>query len=193
MEFPAANLRPAKRSELMATIVFGLMVLLCGCSGTANNTDVNAPATVVQPSGGNNDARDKDAVEKSEPSEVDVPHNDEVQGLVKATLLDFNEAVQVRDFSEFYTSISDEWQMSITPEKFEEAFSEFIEKGVDISQISALDASFSSAPRVVKDSGRDVLSIEGSYETVPVKTKFELKFISEGGDWKLSRIRVVVK
>src|SRR5690606_101168 len=120
----------------------------------------------------------------------DVPSEREVERLVKTTLLDFNDAVQKGDFTDFHTKISKFWKRTASPEKFNQSFSEFIEKRVDISSIKGKTAVFSPEPSVSRKSGYKVLSAKGRYITSPLPTRFELEYINEGGAWKLVSIRV---
>lgn len=141
------------------------------------------------------DTNDKDKSKsstKADASKKEVPSEAEAQEMARATLLEFNKAIKNEDFTDFYDTISKTWQKEITPEKFKEAFSSFIKKEVDISGISSEDASFISPPAVSKEQGFDTLTLDGEYDTKPSKTKFELKYIPEGDEWKLSRIRVVL-
>lgn len=139
-----------------------------------------------------NDGDKTSSSTKADASKSEVPSDNEAQEMARATLLEFNKAIQNEDFTDFYDSISKTWQKEITPEKFKEAFSAFIEKKVDISGISSEDATFTTQPEVKKEQGFDMLTLEGEYDTKPSKTKFELKYIPEGNEWKLSRIRVVL-
>lgn len=134
----------------------------------------------------------KKPITQADASKKEVPSDDEAQEMAKATLLEFNKAIQKEDFTDFYDTISRIWKKEITPQKFNEVFAEFIEKKVDISNISSEDADFSPDPEVKKEQGYDMLTLSGEYDTLPSKTKFELKYIPQGKEWKLSRIRVVL-
>ncbi len=133
----------------------------------------------------------KTSAEKSDASKQEVPSNEEAQELTKATLLEFNKAVQQEDFTDFHDSISKAWQQQITPQSFNKEFADFIEKQIDISEISSLDASFTSSPAVKQEQGIDMLILEGEYDTTS-KTQFALKYIPEGKEWKLASIRVFI-
>ena len=135
------------------------------------------------------DTGTKSSATKADASKQEVPANDEAQEMTKATLLEFNKAVQQEDFTDFHDSISKAWQGQITPQKFNEAFAFFIENKIDISDISSLDADFSPSPEVKKEQGVDMLILEGEYDTKKT-TKFLLKYIPEGKEWKLISIRV---
>lgn len=161
------------------------------------NGKMTLDGIVFSQSGSSDDSDKKDSDKsksstKADASQKEVPSDAEAQEMARATLLEFNKAIKNEDFSDFYDTISKTWQKEITPEKFKEAFSAFIEKGVDISDISSEDATFTSPLAVNKEQGFDMLTLEGEYDIKPSKMKFELKYIPEGEDWKLSRIRVVL-
>lgn len=157
-----------------------------GSNGNSNNSatqpNTEAPAATPDPA---------NEVKRADASKAEVPANEEAQQMAKETLLEFNAAIQKGDFSNFYDSISDTWKKEIDAKTFEEAFSEFIEKKVDISAIAAKDAEFSPEPKIAKEQGFDMLTLAGSYNITP-QTQFELKYIPEGKQWKLSRIRVML-
>jgi len=71
-----------------------------------------------------------------------------------------------------------------------DSFQAFIDKSISIKDISSLDASFSPAPSVGRVLGFKTLIVEGKYSTNPNLTKFELNYIANGKDWKLSKIVV---
>ncbi len=127
---------------------------------------------------------------KADASKGEMPSDEELQEMAKATLLDFNAAVQKDDFTEFYETICEPWKKQVTAETLRKSFGEFVQKGIDISPISSLDAEFSPAPEIGREVGFKTLKLKGSYSTNPNKTKFELNYIPEGKEWKLSKIIV---
>lgn len=162
----------------------------CNNLGTSTeNTNNAAPSTNTATPENTPDPANE--VKRADASKAEVPSNEEAQQMAKATLLEFNAAIQKGDFSNFYDSISDTWKKEIDPKTFEEAFSEFIEKKVDISALAAKDAEFSPEPKIEKEQGFNMLTLAGSYNITP-QTQFELKYIPEGKEWKLSRIRVML-
>lgn len=123
-------------------------------------------------------------------SKSEMPADDELQAMTKQTLLDFNKAVKDADFTDFYAGIAKEWQKQTTPDKMKDTFSGFIDKKIDISDIGSLDAEFSPSPSIGREVGFKTLMLEGKYSTSPQLTKFELNYIANGKDWKLSKIVV---
>lgn len=141
----------------------------------------------------NEDKNDDDRGKKIDSSSGEVPSDSDLQSLTKTTLLDFNDAIQKGDFDDFHAKISETWQKEISPERFNQAFKSFIENNVDISEIESMEADFSPKPRITKSRGDDLLKLDGSYDTSPEPTKFELEYIPEDGEWKLTRIRIRTK
>jgi hypothetical protein len=178
---------------LVLTLLF---VVALGCSfdlGKKLNTSTETSASpTLSPKKGSEETEAKKPITQADASKKEVPSDDEAQEMVKTTLLDFNKGIQKEDFTDFYDTISRTWKKEITPQKFNEAFAEFIEKKIDLSDISSEEADFSPSPSVAKEQGFDMLTLAGEYETSPTKTKFELKYIPQGKDWKLSRIRVIL-
>lgn len=130
----------------------------------------------------------KNSGRKADASKGEIPSEDELQDLVKTTILDFDEAVQSADFTTFYSKISKLWQRQTSPAKLEDSFSVFIEGKNNFSGISSKEADFSSNPRVDDSKGFKELVLEGSYDTSPLPTKFTLKYTPEGKNWKLTGI-----
>ncbi|MGH7782937.1 MAG: hypothetical protein ACREO5_03725, partial [Candidatus Binatia bacterium] len=127
---------------------------------------------------------------KSDASKGEVPGDDELQAMTKETLLDFNSAVQKGDFTDFYSHISKEWQKQTSPDSMKTTFQGFIDKSIDITNIGKLEAEYSPSPTVGREVGFKTLMLQGKYSTSPQLTKFELNYIANGKDWKLSKIVV---
>ncbi len=127
---------------------------------------------------------------KADASKSEIPSDDELQSMVKTTLLDFNDAVLSDDFNNFHSTICQPWQKEMSPEKFRTEFQEFVTKRIDIKDIKSYDAEFTPAPTISKVVGYRTLLVEGKYQTRPKLTKFTLNYIPEGKQWKLSRIEV---
>lgn len=123
-------------------------------------------------------------------AKYEVPGDEQMQEMTRTALMDFNEAVQDGDFTDFHSKISKMWQKQTTPEKFNQAFGEFINKKVDISNISSSEPEYSSAPAVEEDKGMRKLIARGCYDVSPRPVGFTLKWIPEAKEWKLFGIEV---
>lgn len=119
-----------------------------------------------------------------------VPADAELRTLVTDSLVQFNKAVQAKDFTQFYGSISNVWQDQTTPEKLKQIFQEFIDKKVNISGVADVAPNLDPRPTIDK---RGVLVVAGEYPTTPAVVTFRLEYLKEAEQWKLVGINVSVK
>lgn len=111
-----------------------------------------------------------------------MPNEAELRKLVKETLLEFNKAVRADNFDPFYATISEYWKKQISPAELAAALHDFVDKKVDVSIIGNLTAKFDPAP-VIDDNG--FLVISGKYLNKDGRLSFQMKYLLEGGVWKL--------
>lgn len=147
-----------------------------------------------------NTPKDKPSNTKSTPStssetkanaaKWEVPEDAEMQDMTHTALMDFNDAVAQGDFTDFHSKISKTWQKQTTPEKFNQAFDQFIAKKVDISNVADSQAKYTSGPSVEQDLGMKKLIAKGCYDVSPRPVGFTLKWIPEGKEYKLFGIEV---
>jgi hypothetical protein len=177
-------------SGVIALGIVSTIALGCNCNKDFGNlgTNTESNTTVANTEATPKKTSPEDAL--SDSSRGDVPSEREMERLVKRTLLDFNDAVQKGDFTDFHSKISKVWKKTASPEKFNQGFSEFIQKKIDISNIEGKVASFDPQPNVKRKSGYKVLEAKGKYDTSPLPVRFENEYIQEDGDWKLISIRV---
>jgi hypothetical protein len=177
-------------SGIIALVVISAIGLGCFCNkdkfgGLTNSGSTTTPSPVASPS-----PAPTKSYTKADASKAVVPSDDEMQDIVKRTLLDFNDALQKEDFTDFHKTISKVWQKQITPEKFKESFQTFIDGNTDLSPISSMNAKFTSPAEITKSTGVKTLEAKGEYATSPNSTEFELKYIAEGKEWKLIGLKV---
>jgi hypothetical protein len=115
------------------------------------------------------------------------PADAELRKLVRQTLLDFNEAVQAKDFAAFHARASTPLRQQITPDKLREAFQAFIDRKVNIAPVKDVEAKFAGPPKV---DGDGVMTVKGEYPTRPTRTAFQLKYYQEKGEWKVLGVNV---
>lgn len=196
---------------VFALVIVGSIILGCECNKQIGSTPDSSNTSTSNTTGGpsknspfskdtGKDTTDKDTTNdgdskdtnytKADASKKEVPSDAEMQEMAKATLLDFNDALQAADFSDFYNHISKAWQKQTSPDKLKQGFQAFIDGKTDISNIKPMEATFTSAPAVSKNLGYDMLMVKGEYPTSPIKTTFELNYVPEGKEWKLALIRV---
>lgn len=129
----------------------------------------------------------------SNDSKPEIPSKDKLQTLVKTTFLDFNDAVQGEDFTDFHKKIAKVWRDTSTPEKLAEAFKSFTDDKENYNfkrAVAPLDAVFTPDPVIEKVSDMDALIVKGHYPTKPARANFELKYVMDDGNWKLIGINV---
>lgn len=119
-----------------------------------------------------------------------IPAEKILQEMTETVLLDFDAAVRNDDFSDFYSKISAFWQRQTSAAALKTVFQEFIDRKVYISEIAERKPKFSPKPMIKKDSGLNILVVQGRYATEPLPVKFILKFIRERNEWKLWGIDV---
>lgn len=192
--------RDNRISGLIAFTIIGLIALGCTCNkdfnlGTNNASNSNSTtfANTSSSPTANTASTPKTDVPDADASTGKMPSEAQLQELARETVLDFNDAIQSEDFTAFHSKISKPFQKQASPERFKQVFAEFLNNNIDFKEVEDLTAEFSPAPALGKESGYNVLSLNGSYATSPRRTKFELKYIPEGKEWKLIFIRISTK
>lgn len=119
----------------------------------------------------------------------DTPSEDEVKRLVTESLMQFNQAVQAKDFNSFYSYIAPFWQKQTTAEKLQETFQGFIDKNINVGWIENVTPTFDSAPSIAGD----VLTASGTFDGSASAVTFKLDYKKEEGAWRLIGINVSVR
>lgn len=187
-------------SGLIALAVVGMIVLGCNCNKSldlsnlgkneSNSTTVSNTSSDNSNSYSNSSKTSPKSVTPADASTGEIPNNDQLEALARETILDFNDSIQKGDFADFRSTVSKPFQKSASTERFNEAFKEFLTAKPDFSEVASLPATFTSTPVIERELGYKTLKYNGTFNTSPRPTKFELKYIPEGKDWKLIFIRV---
>ena len=181
-------------SGLFALAVISSIGTGCFCNkdkfNSLTNSTSGSPTPTASPSA---TATVKKDYTKADASKNEIPKDDEMQDIVKKTLLDFNGSLQKEDFSSFYATISKFWQKQTSPDKLKNSFQSFIDGDADLNPISSMTATFKRGPETTRSLGMKTLEVDGEYPTSPIITTFELKYIAEGKEWKLAGINVQTK
>jgi hypothetical protein len=119
-----------------------------------------------------------------------VPPQAEIEALVARTLLDFNAAVQDKDFTAFHASLSRAMRQKYTAEQIQGVFHKFIAQGINIAPIQGVKPQFDPEPTLTNDGA---LELKGHYPTSPSQVIFDLRYVREGGQWRIISINVRVK
>jgi hypothetical protein len=173
-------------SGLIALAVVGSIVLGCNCNkefGTNTSSTSNSSTTTTPAD--------------TKPSDTDgVPSTSVVEGLVKDTIAEFNDAVQSGDFSAMHANASQDFQSTYSVEEMETAFKSYTEKKKVVapifSKIPSMSADFSSPPGLRTEKSLKILMAKGEFNTKPYKTRFDFEYVMRGGEWKLLKLIVNV-
>lgn len=176
-------------SGTIALLIISAIGLGCFCNKDKIGSLTNSGSTSPTPASSPSPSATK-SYTKADASKAEIPSEDELQDMVKRTLLDFNAALQKEDFTDFHSTISKVWQKQTTPEKMKSNFQSFIDGEADLSSISSMKANFTSPAEITKSTGVKTLETKGDYPTSPNPSTFELKYIAEGKEWKLIGLNV---
>lgn len=119
-----------------------------------------------------------------------VPERATIRDMVRTSLTDFNKAVQSGDFAEFHKTLAMPFREQFSAERIKDAFQSFIERKIDLRGALGLDPVFAPEPAI---GARQVLRVVGYFPSTPSRLHFDLKYVPEGGAWKLLSISVNVK
>ena len=185
--------RDTRLSGVIAFSIVALIALGCTCNKyfdtNSGSTDNSSRASNTSTDSNSS----KPAATKADASTGNVPTDAQLQEIAKTTVLDFNSAIQSADFSSFHKTISKPFQKQVSVDRFKQVFQQFIDAKIDLSGVRSLDADFTTPPVVASSLGVKRLELKGSYPTSPRHTRFDLKYIPEGKDWKLIAIEINTK
>jgi hypothetical protein len=116
-----------------------------------------------------------------------MPDDKEIRRLVRDSMNDFAQAVQKRDFSEFYQHVSNAWREKLTEPQLERAFKGFMDQEINLTGVVDQTPIFDTQP-VISTEGK--LVIDGHYPTTPYEVLFSFKFTFEKPEWKLFGVEV---
>ncbi|NNE99377.1 MAG: hypothetical protein HKN25_10200 [Pyrinomonadaceae bacterium] len=183
-------------SGVLALMIISLIVLGCTCNekdgfsfgkNDSDTADTGNTSTVEE------EEKEPEELSRDVKASRSAPSEEDLQRLVKTTMLDFSQAIKDEDFSEFYKHISKFWQKQIKADKFDQVFKAFMVANWDGSSIRTMKADITSGPTVRASRLTKRLEVKGAYDTSPRSTKFDLGYIEEDGLWKLYKINVSTK
>ena len=116
-----------------------------------------------------------------------VPNDKQSQELIRTTLQKFNDAIQQKDFDDFYQSIATDWQSQISQTHMARAFQGFIDQKIDISAIKTTELKLNEPPFI----NREGCLVVRGYSKIPAYlVNFTLTYKYELPNWKLTGIVV---
>ena len=123
-----------------------------------------------------------------------LPTASKTQAMLRATLLDFADAVESENFSDFRSKSSEDFQVTFTPEQLSTIFRGFIDKKETVlpvlRNVRGKRARFTRGPLIRTEKGYKILVVEGYFPTLPYKTNFEMEYEWTQGTWKILKIQV---
>lgn len=111
-----------------------------------------------------------------------LPEEREIKQLILRTLEKFDEAVQQKSFTDFYSSVAVAWQKQLTVGQLERAFQPFTNAGVRFGGLNEAEMQFDGPPTI---NSEGILVINGHFHTAPYQVYFNMKFVYELPRWKL--------
>lgn len=119
-----------------------------------------------------------------------MPEKQEIDMMVKKALVEFNQAVQKKDFSDFQSQLAKAFKDKFSPDDLKNAFQVFINKKIDFSDVS--DSYIFLSQEAIYDSYGDLILkgfaiIDNGYPNI---VEFALDYRWENDKWKLIQIEV---
>lgn len=176
-------------SGLFALTIVALIALGCSCNDKLSKIgdEVNkAAANAAKQAGTKGVSTDDDS------SDVELPNNDVVEGLVKETIQKFSDGVDSGDFQDLYDYSSPDFQSTYTVDEIKTAFKSYTankKRVVPIlEKVADTDAIFSSPAAIDTRQNLKVLKTAGSFPTKPFKVRFDFEYVMRDGEWKLLKM-----
>jgi hypothetical protein len=116
-----------------------------------------------------------------------VPDEKAARRLVRDSMSDFAEAIQKRDFGDFYAHVSAAWRAKLTEAQLTKAFKGFTDQEINLTGVVNETPIFDTPPVISPDG---LLLLNGHYPTNPYEVLFSLKFSYEKPEWKLFGVEV---
>lgn len=130
----------------------------------------------------------------SEISAQRLPTASRIQTMLRTTVLDFADAIDMEDFSDFRAKSSEDFQVTFTTEQLRTIFQGFIAKKEAVlpvlRNVKGKRARFSRGPLIRTEKGYKILVAEGYFPTLPFRTNFEIEYEWTQGAWKILKIQV---
>ena len=92
------------------------------------------------------------------------------------TLLEFDAAIQAKNFTSFYSGLAEAWKAQSSPDDLAQAFRMFTENEIFITGIKDVQPVVGEPPSI---NNQGVLVFMGHYPTTPFQVVFDLRFIYE--------------
>lgn len=173
-------------SGLIALAVVGTIALGCNCNTDKNTNTASTSNSSTAPS----DTKPAETNTDGPPSEA------VVEGLVKETIAEFNDAIQSGDFATIHANASQDFQSTYSIEQMETAFKSYTDKKNVVKpifeKVPTMPAKFTTPAGIRTEKSLKILMTKGEFDTKPFKTRFDFEYVMRGGEWKLLKLIVNV-
>lgn len=119
-----------------------------------------------------------------------VPTDDELEILVKATLLTFNDANLTGNYTVLYDKAAKVFRAQITLQKLVDGFKVYRDKKINLESIVTADMDAGNKATI---NAEGVLTIKGRFKDDEKRIRFDLQYVNEEGGWKMIGINVNYK
>ena len=116
----------------------------------------------------------------------------EAQMLSSRTLLDFDKALKMEDFSEFFGNMSMAFRVEASPRQLQAAFQHLIDDGLDLSGVAESEAKLDRPPSLIGSGIGDISIVSGQYPIEPDPIRFRFQYSYQHPKWKLYKLNVEV-
>jgi hypothetical protein len=147
-------------------------------------------------SGGNDtSSSDNSDTSSKDSGNATMPSDSDLQDLASSTVMEFNDAVQKEDFTEFIdTAGSKQFKEQFPNDKLKDNFKVFIDKkkpfGELVKGIDGIKPNYDPKPEITTDSGFKILNVAGTFPTKPSGIEFRFKYVWQNNEWKLLSINL---
>lgn len=119
-----------------------------------------------------------------------LPPEAEIRRLATRTLLEFNDALQKRNFAPFRENCAAAFRKEYPADAMKRSFQAFMDQKADLSGVANATAEFEQPPLI---DDKNMLVMRGRYPTTPMNVHFGLRYIKEGELWRLAGIDLNLK
>ena len=122
-----------------------------------------------------------------------IPSTQELENLVRDTVLEFDRAATSGDLTEFYEETSTALKIHVSQIQIELAYERFVNEPIDLSVVASMDPIFDGLPMIDRDRrAGDVFVISGYFPMEPSPLPFVLRYHSSSVDkrWRLYKFLI---
>jgi hypothetical protein len=110
--------------------------------------------------------------------------------LIKTTLLTFNDANLIGNYTVLHAKVAKPFRDQFSRDRFKQVFKSFADQKADWGLISAKVPIATSETTIDK---RGALVVRGYFDTKPSRVSYKIDFVPSEGEWKPIKLNVNVK